>query len=29
MRGRWTDDGTFESLVKAGQLLELGNQIRT
>jgi glucose-1-phosphate thymidylyltransferase len=30
VRGRWTDAGTFESLVEAGQLLlELGNQIRT
>jgi glucose-1-phosphate thymidylyltransferase len=28
VRGRWTDAGTFESLVEAGQLLlELGNQI--
>jgi glucose-1-phosphate thymidylyltransferase len=28
--GRWTDAGTFESLMEAGQLLlELGNQIRT
>jgi glucose-1-phosphate thymidylyltransferase len=30
VRGRWTDAGTFESLVEAGQLLlELGNQVRT
>lgn len=30
VKGRWTDAGTFESLIEAGQiLLELGNQIRT
>jgi glucose-1-phosphate thymidylyltransferase len=30
VKGRWTDAGTFESLVEAGQLLlEQGNQIRT
>jgi glucose-1-phosphate thymidylyltransferase len=30
VRGRWTDAGTFESLIEAGQLLlELGNKIRT
>ena len=30
VKGRWTDAGTFELLVEAGQLLlELGNQIRT
>ncbi len=30
VRGRWTDAGTFESLIEAGQLLlELENQIRT
>jgi glucose-1-phosphate thymidylyltransferase len=29
VKGRWTDAGTFESLVEAGRLLlELGNQIR-
>lgn len=30
VKGRWTDAGTFESLIEAGQLLlELGNKIRT
>jgi glucose-1-phosphate thymidylyltransferase len=30
VKGRWTDAGTFESLIEAGQLLlELDNQIRT
>jgi len=30
VKGRWTDAGTFESLIEAGQLLlELGNQILT
>jgi glucose-1-phosphate thymidylyltransferase len=30
VKGRWTDAGTFESLIEAGRLLlELGNQIRT
>lgn len=30
VRGRWTDAGTFESLIEAGRLLiETGNQIRT
>jgi glucose-1-phosphate thymidylyltransferase len=30
VQGRWTDAGTFESLLEAGQLLlELDNQIRT
>ncbi len=30
VKGRWTDAGTFESLIEAGWLLlELGNQIRT
>ena len=30
VKGRWTDAGTFELLIEAGQLLlELGNRIRT
>ena len=30
VKGRWTDAGTFESLIEAGQMLfELGNQIRS